>query len=436
MTPSTTSGSRAAILCGIRTPFTRAGGALAGNHALELIQATFAEVLARSGVDPGLLDEVILGCAGQPAEAQNLARVAALRAGVPDRVPALTVHRNCASGVEALTQAVLRLRAHQGELYLVGGVEAMSQAPLLFPEAMGRWLTRLSRAKGLLRRLSVLAGFRPRLLKPRIGLLEGLTDPVSGLIMGETAEVLAREFEIPREEQDQFALESHRRAAKARTGGDFHSEIMPVLALPGFARLVEADDGIREDLDLARLARLRPYFDPRHGTVTVGNSCQITDGAGALLVGSESMAERLGIAPLGYLCEFAYAGLDPRRMGLGPVFATSRLLERSAVRLEDFEQIEVNEAFAAQVLACDRAFASDEFARRHLGRTRALGAIDPARRNPRGGAIALGHPVGATGLRLVLTLLHGLRRAGARHGLATLCVGGGQGAALHLEAAA
>lgn len=427
---------RLVIVAGVRTPFSKAGTELGRTPADELARLTFREVLSRSGVDPGTLDQVILGCAGQPAGAQNLARVAALRAGVPESVPAFTVHRNCASGMEALTQAAVQMRAGEGELFLVGGVESMSLAPLLFPEATGRWLAKLARARSLGQRLGTLLRWRPRLFKPRIALLEGLTDPVSGLIMGKTAEVLAREFDIPREEQDEFARQSHLRAAEAQKQGRFQDEVIPVFPGLDGGALIQDDNGIREDLPASKLARLRPYFDRRHGTVTVGNSCQITDGAASLLVASERRAEELGLEPLGVLNEFAYAGLSPRRMGLGPVYATARLLERTGGTMDEFETVEINEAFAVQVLACMRAFESDDFARQHLSRNQALGRVDAARCNVNGGAIALGHPVGATGIRLVLTLLHQLRRSNQKRGLATLCIGGGQGAALDLEAAA
>jgi acetyl-CoA C-acetyltransferase/acetyl-CoA acyltransferase len=426
---------RLAIVGGVRTPFLRAGSGFRRTPAVELARAAMVETVARLGVDPGSFDEVIVGCAGQPFDAQNLARVAALRAGVPERVPAHTVHRNCASGMEAITEALLRVRAGAGSLFLVGGVEAMSRAPLVFGDSATEWFAGLARAKGVGARLKRMAGFRPRFLKPRIALLDALRDPVSGQLMGETGETLAREFAISREEQDAFALQSHQLAERANQAGRFAAEIAPIAGLDAEGTVVDRDNGPRPGLTREQLAKLPPYFDRRFGTVTVGNSCQLTDGAVALVVASESRAKELGRPILGFVNDFAYAGLDPARMGLGPVYATSKLLERTQQRLDDFALVELNEAFAAQVLACLRAFESPEFAKEKLGRAAPLGRIDPARLNVNGGAIALGHPVGATGARLVLTALLELARRKERHALATLCVGGGMGAALALEAA-
>jgi acetyl-CoA C-acetyltransferase/acetyl-CoA acyltransferase len=249
---------------------------------------------------------------------------------------------------------------------------------------------------------------------------------------GETAEVLADEFAIPRREQDEYALESHRRAAAAQKRCGLSAEIVPIpVEIAG--REVKEDIGVRADQNLDALAKLKPIFK-ENGTVTVGNSCMVTDGAAAVVLMPGEAARAEGRLPLGYLRAYAYAGCDPRRMGLGPVFATAKLLNQTGLHLEDIDLIELNEAFAAQVLACERAFASDTFAREQLARSQALGALDPTRLNVNGGAIALGHPVGATGTRLVITLLKELQRRGKRRGLATLCVGGGQGAAVLVEA--
>jgi len=426
---------RLAIVGGVRTPFLRAGTGFRRTGAVDLARAALVETLARCEIDPGALDEVILGCAGQPFDAQNLARVAALRAGVPEHVPAHTVHRNCASGIEAITAALLRVRASAGGLFLVGGVESMSRAPLLFGDDATEWFAEVARARGAAARIARLARWRPRFLRPRVALVDALTDPVSGKLMGETAELLARESAIAREEQDEFALRSHRRAEQAQAAHRLDAEIGPVIGLDADAAAVDRDNGPRPGLTAEQLARLPPYFDRRFGTVTVGNSCQLTDGAVALLVASAARVEELGLAPLGWVAEFAHVGVDPARMGLGPVFATARLLERTGGSIDDFALVELNEAFAAQVLACTRAFASDRFGRERLGRPRALGPIDAERLNVNGGAIALGHPVGATGARLVLTALHELARRRERRALVTLCVGGGQGAAVSLEAA-
>jgi acetyl-CoA acyltransferase len=276
------------------------------------------------------------------------------------------------------------------------------------------------------------------MLEPRIALMEGLTDPISGLIMGSTAEVLAREWSISRAEADAHALESHRRAKAARDAGVMKREIVPTLALgakPG-ARALEHDDGIRDNQTLEQLAKLKPYFEKPDGRVTVGNSCGITDGACALLVASEEKARALGVTPLARLKAWAYAGLDPARMGLGPVYATARVLEQAGVALSDVGAIQLNEAFSAQVLACAKAFESDAFARAELGRTSRVGTLDLARTNKHGGAIAIGHPVGCTGARIVLTSAHELHASDCELTLATLCIGGGQGGAVLLERAA
>ncbi len=393
------------------------------------------ETLARSGIAPGLIDEVIIGSVGPPHDQVNIARVVALRAGVPEHVPAFTVARNCASGIEAVTNAAVRIEAGRGSLYLCGGVEVMSAYPLVFGREMTALFERLSRARTLGARLGVLASFRPRFLKPRIAILEGLTDPTCNLIMGRTAEILAREFGITREQGDAYALLSHQRAEAARAAGRFAREIvgvMPSNARAGAAS-VQADDGIREGQSMDALKKLKPYFEKPDGVVTVGNSSQVTDGAGAMLVASEARAAELGLQPLARVRSFAWAGLDPARMGLGPVYATAKALDAARCTLKDIGVIEINEAFAHQALACGKAAASDSFAREKLGRASALGELDPARTNINGGAIALGHPVGATGVRLLMTVAHELRIRDCELGLATLCIGGGQGGAVILE---
>jgi acetyl-CoA C-acetyltransferase/acetyl-CoA acyltransferase len=420
-----------ALVEGVRTPFVKAFGPLASVPAHQLGVVAVRALLDRADVRPDQIDQVVFGNVALPADAANIARVIALLAGIPQDRIAHTVQRNCASGMEAITTAAQLVQLGQARTVIAGGTESMSQIPLLYsPEATALFL-RLGRARGWWQRLRTLLRFRPRHFRPVAGIKLGLTDPVSGLMMGETAEVLADEFGISREEQDAFALESHRRAVAAQKAGVLAEEIAPVAADIAGQEVVQ-DVGPRPDQSLETLQKLRPYFK-KGGTVTVGNSCPLTDGAGALLVMPGEAARAEGRRPLGYLRAFNYAGCDPRRMGLGPVFATSKLLERTGVSLGDIDRIELNEAFAAQVLANERAFASDRFAKEQLGRPAALGTLDRSRLNVNGGAIALGHPVGATGTRLVITLLKELRRQGLRRGLATLCVGGGQGAALLLE---
>jgi acetyl-CoA C-acetyltransferase/acetyl-CoA acyltransferase len=376
------------------------------------------------------VDEVIFGCVAQPADAANVARVIALRSGIPERVPALTVQRNCASGCEALTMAQDKLAAGRGSVFIVGGTESMSNIPLLFNQGAADKFGRLSRAKTLMKRLQSMAAFRPSDFAPRIGLLLGLTDPVCGLNMGETAEVLAREFGISREEQDSFALQSHKRALAARER--LAEEICPAF-LTKKSAAITADNGPRENQSMDALAKLKPVFDRRTGTVTAGNASQVTDGAVALLVMSEERAEQLGFTPLGVLTGYAYAGCEPARMGLGPTYAIAAAEKETRLKLQDADLIEINEAFAAQTLAVMKSTASPKFAKDALKRERPLGEIPVEKLNVNGGAIALGHPVGATGARVVLSSLRELQRRKARRALVTLCVGGGQGAALWLE---
>jgi acetyl-CoA acetyltransferase family protein len=421
-----------AIVEGVRTPFAKAFGALANVPAQNLGVRVTQALLERSSVKPDEIDQVIFGNVGVPADAANVARVISLEAGIPvDRI-AHTVHRNCASGMESITSAAQVVLLDGAQRVVAGGTESMSRIPLLYNDEATAQYMRLARARGWWERVRTLLGFRPRHFAPVPAVKLGLTDPVSGLIMGETAEVLADDFGITRQEQDEFALESHRRSVDAQKRGIFTAEIVAMKTENGAE--VAQDVGPRADQSLAALAKLKPYFR-KNGTVTVGNSCSITDGAAAVLVMAGEKARAEGRQPLGYLRAFNYAGCDPRRMGLGPIFATSKLLERTGLKLPDIDLIEMNEAFAAQVIANERAFASREFAQQQLGRGEAWGTLDRARLNVNGGAIALGHPVGATGTRLVITLLHELRRRGLRRGLATLCVGGGQGAALLLETA-
>jgi acetyl-CoA C-acetyltransferase/acetyl-CoA acyltransferase len=418
------------ILAGVRTPFVKAGGPIQHLPVYELGRIAVGEVISRGDLDPARLDEVLLGNCGNPSEAANVARITALRAGVPESVPAASLHRNCASGMEAVATACDRIAAGRARLVLAGGIESMSQMPLLYTHEYGQWLAGLARAKTPLQKLGAAARFRPQMLQPRIGLVEGLTDLVCGLNMGQTAEVLAREFHIGREAQGAFALQSHQRAIAARER--LRDEIVPLFPGPSHEMLRD-DVGPREGQTLEALAKLKPYFDRKNGTVTVGNACQVTDGAVALLVGDDATAQRWPMPPLGRIRSFAFAGLAPSRMGLGPVFASAKALAAAGLTLADCELFEINEAFAAQVLACLEAARSEAFARAELGRDRALGEVPAERLNVNGGAIALGHPVGASGARLLLTILHEMRRRGLKRGLASLCVGGGQGAAFVVE---
>jgi acetyl-CoA acetyltransferase family protein len=420
-----------AIVEGVRTPFAKAFGVLADVPAQELGRLATAALLQRASLRPDQIDQVVFGNVAMPPDAANVARVIALTAGIPrDRI-AHTVQRNCASGMEAITTAAGLVRLGEARTVVAGGTESMSRIPLLYNDEATEMYGRLFRAKKWWQRLGTLLRFRPRHFKPVPGVQLGLTDPVCGLIMGATAELVAEDFGITRAEQDAYALQSHQRATAALGRCVLSEEITPVPA-EAAGQEVKEDVGPRKGQTLETLAKLKPFFK-EGGTVTVGNSCPLTDGAAAVLVMPGEAARAEGRTPLGYLRAFAYAGCDPARMGLGPAYATAKLLDKTGLTLRDVDLIELNEAFAAIVLGNERAFASEKFARDNLGRAAPLGEIDPEKLNVNGGAIALGHPVGATGTRLVLTLLKELRRRGLRRGLATLCVGGGQGAVLLVE---
>jgi len=421
---------RIAVISGIRSPFCKAGGVLKDLRADDLGAFVVKELLVRSKVNPEDIDELIFGNVLQPPHATNIARVLAVKGGLSVKVPAYTVNRNCASGMEALTSAANKILNDEANIILAGGVESMSDFPVLFRKTMREFLMKFMKAKTFKAKLKILLSFRPSFLVPDI---PKIADPICDLDMGQTAEVLSREFKVTREEQDEFALMSQERSVKAQEKGYFNEEIVPVPVPPKFNTMQGDDDGIRKGQTLEALAKLRPAFDRLTGSVTAWNSSQVTDGAAAVLLMRESEAKKRGLKPLGYIREYSYAALDPHRMGLGPVFAISKLLDKTKLSLEDIDLIEINEAFAAQVIACERALNSDDFAKRELGRDKAIGKIDRSRLNVNGGAIALGHPVGASGARLVLTLLKELKRRNLNRGLATLCVGGGQGEAVVVE---
>jgi acetyl-CoA acetyltransferase family protein len=421
---------RIAIVDGIRTPFCKMGTAFNDLSAQELGVLATRELLERSGIDPKVIDEVIFGNVAQPANAANIARVIGLLSGIPKTTPAFTVHRNCASGIESVVSAAIRIQVGEAKCVLAGGTESMSNIPFFLTKALQEIITRFNRAKSIPEKFQALWQIRPRHFTPQIGLQLGLTDPVCGLNMGQTAEVLAKEFGISREEQDEFSLISHQRAVAAREV--LKEEIVPVIPGPKYKQAVEFDNGPRENQTLEALTKLKPFFDKYSGTVTAGNSSQVTDGAGVLLVMSESRARELGLTPLGYLKAFAFAGVDPHRMGIGPAHAIPKVLKKAEMLLKDMQAVEINEAFAVQVIACLKALESDQFAQ-EFGYQGFTGPIRRDILNVNGGAIALGHPVGATGSRLILTMLKHLKRKNLGLGLVSLCVGGGQGAAVILE---
>lgn len=423
-----------AIAGGVRTPYTRVDTVFKDYTTVDLGRMVVSELISRTGIDAANIDSVIVGNVAQPVDAVNVARVIALMAGVPEHVPAFTVHRNCASGIQSVVNAAQSIATGEAEMVVAAGVESMSNIPLFLSKRFKEILGRYWRAKTLPARLKVLLELRPRDLAPKIGLLLGLTDPTCRLNMGETAEVLARELKISRHAQDEFALLSHQRATSAFKEGKFKNEIMEVLIPPDFEKIIDFDNGVRYSQTMEALNKLRPVFDKHYGTVTAGNSSQITDGAAAVLVASEKAVEKYGLKPLGYVGEHVFAGLSPKRMGLGPSYATSLLLQKTGVDFGKIGLIEMNEAFAAQIIANEKVFCDDKWSEHFLNR-KAIGCIDRAILNVNGGAIAMGHPVGSSGTRLILTLLLEMQRRSVDLGLATLCVGGGQGAALLLERA-
>ncbi len=419
------------IVDGARTPFLKARSEPGPFSASDLAVACARPLLARQPFPASQLDEVIVGCVIPAADEANVARLIALRLGCGKRMPAHSVQRNCASGLQAVATAAERITLGRAHLVLAGGAEAMSRAPIQWNAAMTGWLGRMLRARQPLDRLNALARFRFSYLKPVYSLLLGLTDPLVKLSMGQTAEILAHRFGISREAQDVYALQSHRRLAAAFDAGDMRAEVETLYDIN--ERFYAEDTGLRRDTDLDQLGQLKPVFDRKYGLVTSGNSSQVTDGAAMLLLASESAVKQHGLSVLGEWVDHEWAGVDPGQMGLGPVHAVAQLLARQKMKMRDLQQMELNEAFAAQVLACQAAWDSQQYAREELGMDAPPGAVDPALLNPEGGAISNGHPVGASGARIVLHLLHALKRKGGGQGIATLCIGGGQGGAMLLR---
>lgn len=420
---------RIAIIDGLRSPVAKANGKLNDVSADTLGAIITKELVLRNNLKYEQFNEVIIGNVAQPANSANIARVMAIKAGFPQSTPAYTVHRNCASGMQSISSAIEKINSNQGDLYLVGGMESMSNIPLLYSDELRNLITKFTYARSLGEKLKLLATFRPSFLKPTVGLIAGLTDPISGKIMGITAENLANEFKISREEQDLYALNSHLKAQKAIESGRLKDEIHPIMTKN--ASIID-DDGIRFNQTIEALSKLNPIFDRLSGTVTAGNSSQVSDGACSMIVCTESKARELNLEPIGFIKDYAYAGLDAHRMGLGPVYATKKLFDKTGVTLKDIDLIELNEAFAAQVIANLKAFKSEEFCKKTFNSS-AIGEIDESILNVNGGAIAIGHPVGMSGARIVLTALKELKRRNNKLALATLCVGGGQGASFLLE---
>lgn len=421
---------RVAIVAGVRSPFCRSNGVFNDIEVDDLGAYVVRELIARSGIDPKQVDELIFGNVIEPPTSTNVARIVAVKAGLPVKMPAFTVNRNCASGMEAVVSAMNRIILGDANIVIAGGAESMSSFPVTFSKRMRDFLVGLNKAKTWKQKLSLIFSFRPSFLKPNV---PTISDPLCGLSMGQTSENISREFHVTRAEQDQFALMSQKRAVNATKNGRLAEEIVPIPIPPKYNKVQQIDDGPRDNQTIEALAKLKPVFDKANGTVTAGNASQVTDGAIALLLMSEDKAKELGYKPLGYIREYASSGVEPSRMGLGPAFAISKILKKSGLKLSDFDLIEINEAFAGQVLAARKALASDEFAKKELGRDSAVGEIDLEKLNVNGGAVALGHPLGASGARLIFTLLLELKKQNKHLGLAALCVGGGQGEAVIVE---
>jgi acetyl-CoA C-acetyltransferase len=418
------------LVDGARTPFLKFRGKPNAFPAADLGVAASRQLLLRQPVEPDALDQVVFGCAGPAAEEANIARIIALRMGCGQRVPAWHVQRNCGSGMQSIDVGLHDIRAGRSDLVVAGGTEAMSRAPLQFDERFVAWLADLQKAKSVGGKLRQLSRLRPSWLKPVIALLRGLTDPVSGMSMGQTAENLAWRFGISREAMDAYACNSHHRLAAAQDEGRL-SELQPLFGTSG--DVYTHDDGVRRQSTQQDLARLKPVFERPFGKVSAGNSAQVTDGACAVLLASAEAVERWNMPVLARIVDSQWAGLDPAQMGLGPVHAVTPMLKRHRMALGSVGYWEINEAFAAQVLACTAAWKDRRYCREHLGLSKAWGEIDPDRLNVDGGGISLGHPVGTSGTRITLHLAHVLRREGARRGVATQCIGGGQGGAMLIE---
>ena len=422
--------NRVYVIDGARTPFLKAKGKLGPFTGSDLAVGCGRALLARQKFAPNEFDEVIVGAAMPSADEANIGRIVALRLGCGDKVPAWTVMRNCASGMQALDSACMNILTGKSHLVLAGGTDAMSHAPLLFGPAMVNWLADWYAAKSFGQRAGVAVQFRLAYLAPVIAILKGLNDPIVKLSMGQTAEIVAKRFSITREMMDAFAAESHLKVIAGRAAAHF-GEIEPLI--DGKGNVYREDDGVRTDSTPERLAKLRPVFDKTYGAVTAGNSSQVTDGAAMLILASEDAVKKYDLKPLGAIVDSQWSALDPAEMGLGPVHAITPMLKRNGLGLADLDALEINEAFAAQALGCLAAWESESYCRDKLGLGGAFGKMDRTKFNVDGGAIAIGHPIGASGARVVLHALKVLERTGGKRAAASLCIGGGQGGAMLLE---
>ena len=420
------------LVDGKRTPNVKSGADLKEIAAPYLGHYLIRHLVDKYGIPSDAVDEVIVGNTGTPAKYPNVGRVIALEAGLHKKTSGYSVHRNCASGMEALSQAYVKIASGRNDLIFAGGVENMSQMPLMFNKQMTEFFIEMMKAKTPAAKLKVVSTFRPNYLAPVIAIEQGLTDPFCGRNMGQTAETLARELGISRLEQDEFANRSHHLAVSATKEGKFREEILPITAGEKLDKMIAEDIGPRGNSTVENLAKLKPYFEKETGTVTVGNACPITDGGSMWLMASEEAVKKYNLEPMARMVDFHFHGLEPERMGLGPVLASHGVLKRTGLSMSQMDLIELNEAFAAQVLACVKVMKDKNLSSR-WGIDEVIGEIPLEKLNVNGGGIALGHPVGSTGARLVVTLAHELKRRKQKYGLATLCIGGGQGGAVIIE---
>lgn len=424
-------GRRAAIVAGLRTPFVKAGTDFKSLAAIDLAALVANELLVRSGIAPKEFDLVTFGEVIPSTTTTIIAREVVLRTQLPRDVEAHTVSRACATSIQAATSAADQIVLGHADVALAGGAESISDAPIFAGRTLAHALIDLSRARSMRERMAILAHLRPRDFAP---VAPGLTEPTTGLTMGQSAEKMARENGIRREAQDALALRSHQRAAAAWDDGRFGEEVMHVAVPPDYAKVSARDNIVRKETTLEALAALKPVFDKKYGTLTAGNSSPLTDGAAALVLMAEEKAKALGLAPIAFIRSYAYAALDPADQLLqGPAWAAPLALDRAGLALKDMDLVDMHEAFAAQVLSNLQAFASREFAQKRLGRPEPLGEIDPARLNVSGGSIALGHPFGATGARMIHQVARELKRRNGQYALLTVCAAGGMGAAMVLE---
>ncbi len=422
---------RVAVVRGLRTPFAKSGTSYARLTALDLGKLVVTELIERSGIDPNEVQELVFGNVIPSVKAPNIAREIVLGTGLPKKIPAYTVGKACTSSNQAITAGADMIMRGYADTVIAGGAESLSDIPILFSRNMSEAFVGASKAKNAMARVGAFRKVRPKDLLPDA---PAIAESTTGLTMGESAEKMAKENGISREAQDRFAYQSHSRAARATRDGRFKEEVMTVVLPPNYDDVIETDNLIRGDTTVEALSKLRPVFDRKYGTITAGNSSPLTDGAAAVLLMSEDKAKALGIKPLGYLRSYAYAALDPFDQLLqGPVFALPVALERAKITLKDIGVIEMHEAFAAQVLSNIQWMGSKKIAQEKLGRSEPVGDIDPEKINHTGGSIALGHPFGATGARIVTTVCNELQRTGQQYGLVTVCAAGGMGSALVLE---